>query len=492
MKLKHYIYAICLIVAIMVGACLKSNGQTAYPGRVWLGAAPPATVPVSPNKFQTYDIWRDTVAKVSYRYKSGWYRSGDQMEGDTGPSGIPGTTGAQGPAGPVGPAGKDGVCPACPTNTSVNTSFLSVRWVNTWAEFKQAFADMDATSYPRVINLGQDISGAGDSIKVTSRAMMWELNGNNCQVSNSNTILYRDAANLKPESEAMIDMMPYIHNTKFVGAKKGNAIRLSSTYMGKIDKCQFWGFDIPLLLPRAMSMEISNNRFWNNNNWFVVLTFKGIPGGDGSTSQPNTSSIHDNCFRVDSLANGAILVEGGSLCLIYHNAIEGGTSYHNGSKYGIYLDYAGSPNVKNQLALLNHFEVKFSIEAVHSRQNDGNMFYALNYRQYGGGELGIDGDGGSPYVHYWFQDYTASNADVGITTQSTTGTGSIWDFKGLRYFTVNSVYVNEGSASFWKGGIVPYYMESHGYGEGQNNYSFDRYYGGYVMKGSVTINGKTY
>lgn len=410
--------------------------------------------------------------------------------GISGIQGVPGATGSQGPMGPAGPTGPQG--PAGPTGPQgptgpaggTSTSFLSTRWVNTWAEFKQAFADMDATSYPRVILLGQDIQGAGDSIRITSRNLTWELAGNKCQISNSNTILYRDAKDLAT-SEAMIDMMPYIHDCVFNdnGSHKGSALRISSTYQGVIVRNKFIGFYNTLLLPRAMSCEIANNRFWNLTNWFLTLTYKYIPGGGPSTSQPNTCSVHDNTFRVDPGGEGALLVEAGSLVVNQHNTFEGGDQNHNGSKCAAKLDYGGSGNVKNQFFQLNHIEVKFGQAALIARQNDGNLFYCENYRQYGGTELDVDVDGGYPTINYWNQDYVVNNAVAGFTQWKTNG--GAWYFKGLQW------PINESDPAMWVGGIVPYYRKAEGFGEGADKFPYLRASPYFQFSSPCNFNGTT-
>jgi len=355
----------------------------------------------------------------------------------------------------------------------------SVRWVRNQTELRKAIADCNATGSPTKIELSNSFT-VGDSIQWITRAIPFEISGNNSTItvnSVSGTLFYLDAPNMAA-SEKMIDAAPYIHNGIFRNNRgTGNCLRLSSTYMGKIEQCQFWGFKDAIYLPRAMSMEICNNRFWNGKGWYITLTCKGITGGNSSTAQPNTSSVHDNCFRVDSLSNGAILIEGGSLIPIYHNVIEGGTKFHNGSEYGILSDYCGSPNVKSSNINMNHFEVRFGKAAVKVRQNDGFINYANNYRQYGGLELEVDNDGGYPQVNYSYQDYIVNNASAGYTTWK--GSGAVWNFEGL------PSSAKETSVSMWGDGIIPFYRLSRGFGEGATKYPYER------MNPAIQINGVT-
>jgi hypothetical protein len=410
-------------------------------------------------------LWVDTVAKKVYTFpkvneRRESFNSGFFTKGD------PGSPGANGLDGKDGTNGKDGVCPPCPSGGS--QSYSSVRWVGTELELRKAFTDCNNTGYPTKVELANSFTVV-DSIKWITRPIPFELSMNNSTInvnSVSGTLFYLDAPNMA-ESEKMIDAAPYIHNGIFKNNNgKGNCIRLSSTYMGKIEQCQFWGFKDAIYLPRAMSMEICNNRFWNGKGWYITLTYKGITGGNSSTAQPNTSSVHDNCFRVDSLSNGAILIEGGSLIPIYHNVIEGGTNFHNGSEYGILSDYGGSPNVKSSNINMNHFEVKFGKAAVKVRQNDGFINYTNNYRQYGGLELEIDNDGGYPQVNYFDQDYIVNSDAAGYTTWK--GANAVWNFTGL------PSSAKETSVSMWADGIIPFYRLSRGFGEGGTKYPFVR------------------
>lgn len=410
----------------------------------------------------------DTIEKKVYNFpkvnerrevlNSGWF-----TKGDPGTNGTDGKNGTDGLPGATGPAG---VCPPCPATGTA--PYANVRWVTSEAELRKAFTDCNNFGFPTKVILGNSIT-VNDSIEWIKRAIPFELDGSKATINvntPSGTLFYRDAPSMA-ESEKMIDAAPYIHHVIFKEKNgRGNCLRISSTYMGEISHCQFWGFNDAVYLPRAMSMEICNNRFWNGKGWYVTLTYKGIPGGSPSTSQPNTSSIHDNCFRVDTLAKGAILNESGSLLLILHNAIEGGTNFHNGSDYAVSVDYSGSPNYKSAYLMWNHFEVKFKKACVLARQNDGFLNYMYNYRQYGGLEIDMVADGGKPQINYFFQEYVVNDANAGYTTWK--GSDAVWNFDGL------PSGAKETTASMWNDGIVPFYRLSRGFGEGGTKYPFVR------------------
>ncbi len=431
------------IILLLLTISLNVSGQA---GRIFQSDSLPT---LKPSGFSSTDLMYVKKDSTTWMWKLGWYKAPIRLSAKDGTN------------------GKDGVCPSCPPSSG-SQSYSSVRWVGTELELRKAFTDCNNTGYPTKVELANSFTVV-DSIKWITRAIPFELSMNNSTInvtSPSGTLFYLDAPSMA-ESEKMIDAAPYIHNGIFKGnSGKGNCLRLSSTYMGKIEQCQFWGFKDAIYLPRAMSMEICNNRFWNGKGWYITLTYKGITGGNSSTAQPNTSSVHDNCFRVDSLSNGAVLIEGGSLIPVYHNVIEGGTKFHNGSEYGILSDYGGSPNVKSTNITMNHFEVKFGKAAVKVRQNDGFINYANNYRQYGGLELEIDNDGGYPQVNYYDQDYIVNSDAAGYTTWK--GSGAIWNFTGL------PSSAKETSVSMWADGIIPFYRLSRGFGEGGTKYPFVR------------------
>ncbi len=349
-----------------------------------------------------------------------------------------------------------------------NLQYQSTRFVGSNNELKKALADAENYGYPSEINFANNFTTT-DSFALPKRPMMLTIDGKNAAItinSPSGTFLYRDAVDMS-ESENIIDFAPFFHNLNLYGKSgRGNAIRVSSCYVGEIYDSHFYGFKDAIVGPRAMGLNIHDNRFWNGTGWYVTLTYKGIPGGSSSGSQPNMSSVHDNCFRVDSGALGAVLIEGGSLIPITHNAIEGGTKNHNGSDYGILNDYCGSPNVKSADIEINHLEVKFKIAAVKVILNDGFIHYTKNYRQYGGTELLIDNDNGYPQVNYHYQDYIVNNAQAGFTTWK--GSGATWDFIGVAF------PVKETNASMWSDGLIPYYRQSKGFGEGADKYPYIR------------------
>lgn len=489
---RHLLWAIIIGMLLLLGH-VTVQGQTATLtkntmklARPWIDTNNPVGDPAS--GFSKTDVLNVTSTQTSWMFdftNKKWYQvnAGYWTPGPQGPQGL---TGQIGPTGPMGPKGPDGKCPDCPTTgTGTQASYLSTRWVNSWSELKQAFLDMNTNGYPTDINLGQDITGVdNDSIQLTLRPIMWALRGHGRAIIKNGTVLYRDATSVQ-QSEVMIDMMPTIEDVKFLDKSgKGNAIRISSTYTGEIRMCQFFGYRDAILLPRGMNYQIHGNEFWNGTGWYINLTYKGVPGGGSSTTQPNVALIHNNKFRVDSLAAGAVLTEGGSLIVKILNIIEGGTDNHNGSDYGFKDDYAGSPNVKSTWTLLNHFEVKFAKAAYSGRLNDGFVHYVGNYRQYGGTELDIDCDGGYPQINYTYQDYVVNNSSAGFTQWKSNG--GVWNFTGLQY------PISESNSSMWVGGAVPYYRSSTGYGEGADKYLFLRANPSFKITGTTVINGKQY
>lgn len=314
-----------------------------------------------------------------------------------------------------------------------------------------------------------------DSLPFTNQPIKQKIDGNNFKLivqTPTGTALYKYAANVST-ANGSIDFAPEICNIIFQGTKgKGTAIVLGASYGAYIHDNWFKGFAIGIKNDFCLNNTIQRNRFWSQSFVCVWNGFKGIPGGNGSTTQSNVATISENCFRVDSGAFAAIWCEASSGQLIQHNVIEGGNDAHYGSQYGIYFDYVGSPNVKSVVVAYNHFEVVFTKSRFYCRLGDGNIFYFMNYYQYPGNDIELVSDQ-QPVVHAWWPDWLP-------TPTTNLAQGGLWEFRNYPW------PFNETQTQYWKNGIVPYYRDAKGYGEGADKYEFFR------ANPQPKLNGKNY
>jgi len=470
MKQKHYIYAICLIVAIMVGACLKSNGQTAYPGRVWLGAAPPATVPVSPNKFQTYDIWRDTVAKVSYRYKSGWYKSTDQLAG---PTGATGSTGAQGP---VGPAGKDGICPACPTGTGTGfpTIYGKTAFPTNEAEYVAAlkkFADGTVRNIVLYNDIALTKNPEWPDTVLNNPSMKLDIDCNNYGWIDKSPNGIDYCAGRFPEDQTEADNVMQswaitIHDgyIQGQGAKTKAGIRLGATYNSAVYNFNVMQCYDGIVYQFCLMGTIRNCLITNCTHIGVDINRGPWPGVGTSNSQSNHVLAEQvRVFNADG-AYAAFNVVDASGVILRQDISEGGTP-----QYHIVFNSMGATVVKDFCMFTIHLESPSSIAAIKGYLGDQYFRSAGVFSQYDNVLFDLESVLGYPHVYI---------ADIPWMTSGSflknTGTAVIWHFSEVKFDPSNK--------ALWVGGLKPYYWSW----EGFNQSPF------YQSPNTITINQQTF
>ena len=464
--------------------------------RIFKGQSLPTT---TPNNFQ---VGKDVFLRLSDT--TFWDRTGtttltwttstyNVLKPKNGKDGLPGKDGINGISitGPQGPKGDTGI-QGPPGSGSGSASYQSERWVSSSSELKQALLDAEAFGYPGRIKVAKSFT-ITEEMPWPLRPMMLELDGVNQQVRThtpSGNVFNRRATtlvgdNVPTASETMIDAMPFVHDIEFKDDRidvapytvKGTLFNISSTYVAVFERCKFTGYDSALVLPRAMDVVIQNNRFSAQKTIGIYLTYKQIPGGGPSTSQPNMSTIRNNVFRVEYGASAALFVEGGSGSYILQNIVEGdgGVDHHTGSDYGFILDYAGSPNVKSFTEEMNHKEIKFTKAATFVRIGDGNYFNNKEYGQYENVavETNVPIGSGTPVINYSNPDFCAP------------GTTFLWG-GGVFNFNNTKYSFNEQLAKYWKDSKICPIMFSTGYtGEGADNYPWIRTFGA-----GIKLNGK--
>ena len=428
-----------LLTLLSLFICASAIAQTA--GRVWLGGSIPATKPTS---FGTGDVWRDTVAKISYRYKSGWYIPTDQLSGAKGDKGDTGATGAK---------GADGVCPPCPTTTAPSGSIGSIgtiRYVGSWAEYVQAWADVEAGKVYE-IDIYQNLV-ATSKVKLpttVSRTIIIDGHGNsiidNTGFDTLHVRSYPSISAAAPYMDAQLDFK----NIIFYGKQEGIGVCFypSSTYGSSWDNCKFARFKYALYLPFDLMASVTNNRF----DASYVDIYAGLDmysGGGNGLSQSNHIYIANNCFRSNPGARANIECVGVSGILVLHNIFEGGDESQGGlgADYAFYFNENWSNNVKESTCMYNHLEFKPKIAGFYYRVHSSVNTLAWVYFQKDNTNL------------VTVENYSTGYPSINVTgipyfptgsTMQEIGNGVRWNFS---YIKPEWIITNTAN---WVGGKLP-------------------------------------
>lgn len=334
-----------LLTILFIALSVSVNAQTA--GRIWLGGQPST----KPTSFTTGDIWRDTVAKVSYGYKSGWYVRSDQLSGKDGLNGAA------------------GVCPNCPPTSSGSIGSIgNIRYVTTQAELNSAW-DGVINGTVRSIHLANDITLTKSLVIPAGYNRILEINGHGSKiiVPSGMTAIYRAYASLT-EANAGIDCQVRIRNVHFEAQQNtSTAIDCQATYGSKIEGCRFYGFGTAIKTGWMMGTVIYQCYFWENNI-SIDFDYARFTGGSNSESQSNHSTVTECKFRHSAGQFCAIKATAVSGLDIHHNIFEGDAV---GAQYEIYFDDGASNVVKEVNITGNHIEQAPTVAGIYVKLKDG-------------------------------------------------------------------------------------------------------------------------
>lgn len=495
-KMKRLPLLFALLWAFCLEAQTTTTTSTPTAGRFFDTGTPPPSMTAKPIGFNNADVWHDSIAGAWYKWNpatKSFYLSAKlfpiNKDGKAAKISVVNTVTL--PAGSSAAVVNTGTAdsaalvfyiPQGPAGSSTggsSTNNPAARYVNTFAELRQALQDANSYGTPSTVYIGSPFV-ITDSLPLPKRRMQFTIDGQGVPLTvktASGTAFYSDAASVT-ESDAIIDFAPRFLNLWLIDPNKdtkgkGDAIRVTSTYGAVVNGCWFEGFARQIFMPRAMNYTVTKCRGWACSGINCLITWRNIPGGTPSTTQPNLGRVTDNVWRVDSLATAALWIEGGSGQLVTHNVIEGGTDSHHGSRFGMYLSTSGSPNVKSLTAEDNHFEVIFAEAACVFEISDGSAFFNRNYWQYGGTIVQLKNTwNGYPSVFITFPDWIPNDAQAGYT-KFHANLGGAWTFSGTRY------PFKESDPYWWVGGAgaMPTAAISTGFGEGSNLWPFVRTFG---------------
>lgn len=407
-----------LLTLLFIVLSLSANSQTA--GRIWLGGSIPATKPTS---FGTGDVWRDTILKITYRYKLGWYITTDQL------------TGAKGDKGDTGSKGADGVCPSCPPASSGSVTVVSIgtiRYVGTWAEYVQAWADVEKGTVTQIDIYAPLVATSKVRLPVTvSRTIIIDGHGNtitdNTGFDTLHVRSYSSITAASPYMDAQLDFK----NIIFAGKSEGTGICFypSSTYGSSWDNCKFYRWKYCLYLPFDLMASVTNCRFDHS----YVDIYAGLDmytGGGNGLSQSNHIYLANNCFRSNPGARANVECVGISGVLILHNIFEGGDEAQGGlgADYAVLFNDNGSANVKESTCLYNHLEFKPAKAGFYYRIGDGMHTFGWCYFQKANTNLiAVENTGGYPQMIVTGIPYFPPSATMQEVTSNTR-----WSFSFIK------------------------------------------------------------
>ena len=446
-----------LLALLLIAAAFTAQSQTA--GRVWLGGSIPATKPTS---FATGDVWRDTVAKISYRYKSGWYIPTDQLSGGKGDRGDTGATGAK---------GADGVCPPCPTGTAP-ASFGKMRFVGTESELKSAvagFGDGSVTSVYVTTDIGiTSPIYIPKIVNTRAKKVCIYLNGNAIYDASASGLPYGIARLVTTQDSAlnlMQDVSVIIRDGELIGKGVGTAFDVASTYGTIVEGVDVTNWQDGYQLRFCLMAGVRNCLAGAIRNEAFVANMGNWTGADGSNSQSNSTRF-EQC-RVFNYPNAKSAFSAYAASgIIYEQCISEGDN----SQYGWYIDGKSSSVVKDGLIHMGHSENTPSKAHVYVSLLEGVYQIDGLFHQYKGTLLDANSTGG--YPHYYVRNipYMVTGSQFKVN-----GNNCIMSFDELP-----STYDCSSSAN-WVGGVVPYYLQQKGLNQSP-----------YWIAPRLTINGKAY
>lgn len=423
-----------LLTLLFIVLSLSANSQTA--GRIWLGGSIPATKPTS---FGTGDVWRDTILKITYRYKSGWYITTDQL------TGAKGDTGAK---------GADGVCPSCPPASSGSVpGFGKMRFVSTEAELKSAIAGFGDGSVTSVY-LTTDIPITSPIyipkiVNTRAKKVCIYLNGNAIYDASASGLPYGIARLVTTQDSAlnlMQDVSVIIRDGELIGKGTGVAFDVASTYGTIVEGVDVTNWQDGYQLRFCLMAGVRNCLAGGIRNEAFVANMGNWTGADGSNSQSNSTRF-EQC-RVFNYPNAkAAFSAYAASGVIYEQCISEGDN----SQYGWYIDGKGSSVVKDGLIHMGHSENTPSVAHVYCKLLEGVYQIDGLFHQYKGTLLSAESSGGYPHFYVKNIPYMVSGS-----TFKSASNNCIFSFDEMP-----SAWDASNTAN-WSGSIVPYYWSQKG------------------------------
>lgn len=377
-------------IALVFIASHSSIAQTGA-GRIFQGGAPPA---IKPDKFGAADLYRDTINKITYKWKNGWYQATDQLAGQQGVPGVQGIqgipgipgqsiTGPQGPQGPAGPQGPQGIPGTSGGTTGIIKTIGTIKFCYNEQDVRDAItgimnnttgwimlcAVIEMRTEKTPFNLPKNYFGP-DKIIIIS------FGGNQIFDKTNTGLPYMIGMQPVDQTEAnnmANNPISYkIHDGRMVGTKLGDStgacINLSGSQFAYIDNMTFNNAKQAVNLKWCMFSTITNCRTTDIYYIAFAVNRGDWPGSINNNSSSNHTIVQNNrVFNKDG-AFAAFWVYACSGVLLDGNTSEGGNP-----KHAFWLNSQAANEIKAFTVTRSHIESRPTVSAFYVRISGGGQ-----------------------------------------------------------------------------------------------------------------------